>query len=80
MHGGMAGFYEARVDGPGRRHCRAFFVLEHHGMALGLGGAASSSITGMVKEFRTTFSARDYEKIRQLRAEYRSRRPRSVAR
>jgi Txe/YoeB family toxin of Txe-Axe toxin-antitoxin module len=80
MHGEMAGFYEVRVDGPGRRHYRVFCVLERDGAALGLGGPSIVLITGMAKEFRTTFTARDYEKVRQLGAEYRSRKPRSVMR
>lgn len=79
MHGDMAGFYEVRVDGPGRRHYRLFCILERDGMALGLRGPSLVLITGMAKEFRTTFSSRDYEKVRQLGAEYRSRSPRSVA-
>jgi Txe/YoeB family toxin of Txe-Axe toxin-antitoxin module len=80
MHGDMAGFYEVRVDGPGRRHYRAFCVLERDGASVGLGGPSIVLIAGMTKEFRTTFSRRDYEKVRNLGAEYRSRRPRSVAR
>jgi Txe/YoeB family toxin of Txe-Axe toxin-antitoxin module len=80
MHGDMAGIYEVRVDGPGRRHYRLFCVLERDGAALGLGGPSVVLLTGMVKEFRTTFSARDYEKVRRLGTEYWSRSPRSVAR
>ncbi len=80
MHGDMAGFYEVRVDGPGRRHYRLFCVLERDGAALGLGGPSIVLIAGMVKEFRTTFSPRDYAKVRQLGDEYRARTPRSVAR
>jgi Txe/YoeB family toxin of Txe-Axe toxin-antitoxin module len=79
MHGDMAGFYEVRVDGPGRRHYRLFCVLEREGAAIGLGGPSIVLITGMAKEFRTTFSERDYENVRHLGAEYRSRTPRSVA-
>ncbi len=29
MHGGMAGFYEIRVTGPGRRHYRLFCILDN---------------------------------------------------
>jgi hypothetical protein len=60
MHGDMAGFYEVRVDGPGRRHYRAFCVLERDGASVGLGGPSIVLIAGMTKEFRTTFSRRDY--------------------
>ena len=80
MHGDMAGYYEVRADGPGRRHYRLFCILESDGAAVGLGGPSIVLITGMEKGFRTTFSARDYEKVRQLGDEYRSRTPRSVVR
>lgn len=80
MHDDMAGYYEVRVDGPGRRHYRLFCILERDGAALGLGGPSIVLLTGMVKEFRTTFSARDYAQVRELGDEYRSRSPRSVAR
>ena len=45
MHGEMSGFYEVRVDGPKRRHCRLFCFLERDGASLGLGGAAGSLAT-----------------------------------
>lgn len=80
MHGDMAGYYEVWADGPGRRHYRLFCILERDGAAVGLGGPSIVLITGMEKGFRTTFSARDYEKVRQLGDEYRSRTPRSVVR
>jgi hypothetical protein len=37
-------------------------------------------ITGMEKAFRTTFTERDYARVRLLGDEYRSRVPRSVSR
>jgi len=80
MHGEMAGYYEVRADGPGRRHYRLFCILERDGATLGLGGPSIVLITGMEKRFRTIFSARDYEKVRLLGDEYRSRTPRSVVR
>ena len=80
MHGEMAGFYEARCDGPGRRHYRLFCVLERDGAELGLGGPSVVLITGMMKPFRTTFSDGDYAKVRALGDEYRARKPRSVLR
>lgn len=79
MHGDMAGYYEVRVDGPQRRHFRLFCVLERSGSAHGLGGPSIVLITGMAKPFRTTFSNRDYQKVRALGDEYRARSPRSVA-
>jgi hypothetical protein len=80
MHGDMAGFFEVRCDGPGRHHYRLFCVLERDGAALGLGGPSLVLITGMGKPFRTTFSDRDYAKVRALGDEYRARKPRSVLR
>jgi hypothetical protein len=80
MHGAMAGFFEARCDGPGRHHYRLFCVLERDGAALRLGGPSLVLITGMGKPFRTTFSDRDYAKVRALGDEYRARKPRSVLR
>ncbi len=55
-------------------------VLEHDGERLGLGGPSVVAIRGMEKGFRTTFSERDYERVRHLGEEYRSRAPRSVLR
>ena len=80
LHDDMAGFYEARVDGPQRRHYRLFCILEREGSDLGLRGPSVVLITGMDKPFRSTFSASDYERVRRLGAEYRSRIPRSVLR
>ena len=80
MHGTMAGYYEVRVDGRDRRHYRLFCVLERDGARLGLGGPSIVVITGMEKPFRTTFTERDYARVRQLGNEYRSRVPRSVLR
>ncbi len=80
MRGQMAGFYEVRLDGPGRRHYRLFCILERDGAALGLGGPSIVLVTGMDKPFRTTFTMRDYQHVRRLGEEYRRRVPRSVAR
>jgi hypothetical protein len=53
-------------------------VLERAGDAVGLDGPSIVIITGMVKEFRTTFSRRDYAAVRRLGDEYRKRTPRGV--
>jgi hypothetical protein len=79
MHDDMAGYYEIRVDGPDRRHYRLFCLLEREGEGLGLGGPSIVIIVGKDKAFRTTLSKRDYEQVRALGNEYRSRTPRSVA-
>jgi hypothetical protein len=78
MHGAMSGYYEIRMDGPQRRHFRLFCLLERAGSDLGLGGPSIVLLTGMVKEFKTTFSNADYKKVRRVGDEYRSRSPRST--
>ena len=80
MHGEMKGFYEARVDGPKRRHYRLFCVLERDGARVGLVGPSLVLITGKDKAFRTVLSAADYEAVRELGLEYFARNPRSTAR
>ncbi len=77
MHGSMAGVFEARVDGPNRRHYRLFCVLERDGKHVGLGAPSVVLITGMDKPFRTEFSRSEYRKIRLLVDEYLARNPRS---
>jgi hypothetical protein len=79
MHDAMAGYYEARDDGPQRNHYRLFCLLERGGADLGLGGPSIVVITGMMKPFGTKFSVRDYAHVRALGNEYQKRRPRSVA-
>ena len=79
MHGEMAGYYEIRIDGPGRHHFRLFCVLERDGHEVGLKGPSLIVLCGMEKAFRTTFSRRDYERVRVLGERFRSRVPRSVA-
>ena len=79
MHDDMAGYYEIRVDGPGRRHYRLFCVLERHGADLGLGGPSIVIITGKVKPFGTKLARSDYREVRALGDECQRRTPRSVA-
>jgi hypothetical protein len=79
MHGDMAGYYEIRVDGPRRRHYRLFCLLERGGIEVGLKGPSIVLLCGMDKAFRTTFSNRDYDRVRALGERFRSRVPRSVA-
>jgi hypothetical protein len=80
MHGTMAGYYEVRVDGRDRRHYRLFCVLERDGARLGPGGPSVVVLTGMEKPFRTTFTERDYARVRLLGDDCRRRVPRSVLR
>lgn len=80
MHGDMNGFYEARADGKKRHHYRLFCVLERDGEKLGLDGPSLVLITGKEKPFQTVLSKADYEEVRALGEEFRSRTPRSVLR
>ena len=76
MHGDMTGWFEVRVDGPRRHHYRLYCLLDYD--------AADRSkpmlvvITGLDKPFRSTLSEADYEDVRALGNEYRSRNPRSL--
>jgi len=76
MHEEMAGYFEVRVMGPGKRLYRLFCLLERD--APGLGGASVVAITGLWKPIRTAFSKQDYSGVRRLGNECRARSPRSV--
>jgi hypothetical protein len=78
MHGDMAGFYEARAMGPGKRLYRVFCILERE--AEGLPGPSLVIITGLDKPNDTAFSKADYRRVRELGEEYRARSPRSIER
>jgi hypothetical protein len=81
MHGEMAGYYEIRVDGqPNRTHYRLFCLLDRDGKKVGLDGPSIVVIAGNKKPFRAVFSDEDYEEVRKLGREFRSRIPRSVVR
>lgn len=78
MHSDMAGFYEARAMGPGKRLYRVFCILERG--AEGLPGPSLVIITGLDKPTETAFSKSDYRRVRGLGDEYRARSPRSIER
>lgn len=78
MHGDMAGFYEARAMGPGKRLYRVFCILERE--AHGLPGPSLVIITGLDKPNETAFSKSDYRRVRELGEEYRARSPRGIER
>lgn len=77
MKGDMTGWFEVRVDGPGRRHFRLFCLLDY--VAEGMDRPLLVVIDGRDKAFRTELSNADYAAVRQLGAEYRSHNPRSLA-
>ena len=65
MHGEMRGFYEVRVDGPGRRHYRLFCRLDTDAVD-GSGvpiGPFLTVIDGASKPFRTTFPPGVYTRV-----------------
>ncbi len=74
MKGEMAGWFEVRVDGPGRRHYRLFCLLDYE--AEGSEKPLLVVVAGLDKPFRTVLSDADYEGVRGLGQEYRSRNPR----
>ncbi len=58
MKGAMTGWFELRVDGPGRHHYRLFCLLDYD--AEGLEKPLLVVIDGRDKPFRTTLSDADY--------------------
>jgi hypothetical protein len=77
MKGDMTGWFELRVDGPGRHHYRLFSLLDYD--AEGREKPLLVVIDGRDKPFRTELSGVEYGAVRKLGAEYRSRNPRSLA-
>jgi hypothetical protein len=77
MKGEMAGWFEVRVEGPGRHHYRLFCLLEYE--AAGQDKPLLVVIDGRDKPFRTILADSEYAAVRELGAEYRSRNPRSLA-
>lgn len=83
MHGSMTGWHEIRLTGPGREQFRLFCLLENADddelLKRGLVKPTIAVIAGMRKPWRTTFSERDYDRIRQLGDEHKSIHPRRIA-
>lgn len=77
MKGAMTGWFELRVDGPGRHHYRLFCLLDYD--AEGVEKPLLVFIDGRDKPFRTALSDADYSEVRRLGVEYRKRNPRSRA-
>jgi hypothetical protein len=83
MHDAMAGWYEARLTGPGREQFRLFCLLENAApdelARRGLPRPAIAVITGLRKPWRTTFSERDYARVRELGKDHKQNVPRRIA-
>jgi hypothetical protein len=76
MKGELSGWFEVRVDGPGRHHYRLFCLLDYE--ADGRDKPLLVIVTGLDKPFRTEFADSDYARVRALGEECRKRNPRSV--
>ena len=83
MHGAMGGWHEIRLTGPGREQFRLFCLLENGTSQelarRGLRRPAIAVITGMRKPWRTTFSERDYQRVRALGEDHQRNYPRRIA-
>lgn len=83
MHGAMSGRYEIRLTGPGRAQFRLFCLLENGTpedlAGRGLKSPAIAVITGLRKPWRTAFSQRDYQRVRELGNDHQRNYPRRIA-
>jgi hypothetical protein len=77
MHGDMGGYYEVRVNGPGREHFRLFCLLDRDGP--GLDEPAIVVLTGLRKAHMTVFGAADYAAVRAFGDAYKASNPRRIA-
>ena len=75
----MGGWYEIRLTSPGREQFRLFCMLENRTRdelaKRGLPRSAIAVITGMRKSWRSVFSERDYQRVRELGREYQQKLP-----
>ena len=77
MKSDMAGWFEVRVDGPKRHHCRLFCRLDYQ--ATNVSKPLLVVVAGLNKPFRTVLSDADYAKMPGLGDEYLSCNPRCLA-
>lgn len=84
MRGSMAGYFEIRTTGPGRRHYRLYCLLEN-GTTMeleerGFGGPMIVVLNGLAKPNATLFDDRTYRKhVRAMADDYRASTPRRIA-
>lgn len=78
----MTGWHEIRLTGPGREQFRLFCLLENSSdeelLRRGLRKPAIAVITGLRKPWRTRFSERDYERLRECGENHRRNHPRRI--
>ena len=77
MGGAMTGWFQAKADGPGRRHYRLFCRLDYD--AKDHEKPLLVVVAGLDKPFKTEFPESSYARVRELGEEYLSRNPRSLA-
>jgi len=77
MHGAMSGYFEVRVNGPGREHFRLFCLLDRDGP--GLDEPAIVVLTGLRKPNATKFSEAAYARVRARGEDYKGSVPRRIA-
>lgn len=75
MHGSMAGWFEVRIDGPGRTHYRLYCLVDAN---CGDEKPYLVPVTGRTKRFQTTIKDSEYANIRELGSDYLASRPRRV--
>lgn len=79
----MGGYHEIRVQGPGRKHCRLFCLLENgdraHLAACGFTGPRIVLIDGGVKANATLFKDAYYRQVRRKGDAYTATKPRPIA-
>jgi hypothetical protein len=79
----MGGWYEIRLTGPGREQFRLFCLSENgtgdEVTGRGFQRPAIAVITSMRKPWRTTFSERDYQRVRDFGREHQRNYPRRIA-
>lgn len=73
----MTGWFEVRVNGPQRHHYRLFCLLDYD--AINRDKPLLVIVDGRGKPFRTELAAKEYEAVKALGVEYRSRPQRSLA-
>jgi hypothetical protein len=76
MKGEMTGWFEVRVNGPRRHHYLLFCRLDYE--AKNRPKPLLVVICGLDKPFRTQLSDADYQRVRDLGAEFLRRNPRSL--
>lgn len=76
MHADMTGWFEVRVNGPGRMHYRLYCLLDY--AAQGVDKPLLVIVDGRTKPFGTTLTAGEYAAVRVLGDRYWQTQPRPL--